>query len=105
MPFVESEVARLRKVVVQRPGPAHAAMRPAHLDEGTEDYLLFDDLVHVPDAQVEHDQLVRVLQHVSLYARRYFCDRSFSFCLGRPCAGRPGDPGGGHGADGAWPSA
>ena len=62
MPFVESEVARLRKVVVQRPGPAHAAMRPAHLDEGTEDYLLFDDLVHVPDAQVEHDQLVRVLQ-------------------------------------------
>ena len=62
MPYVASEVARLRKVVVQRPGPAHSAMRPAHLHEGSEDYLLFDDLVHVPQAQEEHDQLVRVLR-------------------------------------------
>lgn len=65
MPFVASEVARLRKVVVQRPGPAHAAMRPAHLDEGSADYLLFDDLVDVPHAQAEHDQLVRVLRCAS----------------------------------------
>lgn len=61
MPYVASEVARLRKVLVQRPGPAHAAMRPGHLDEASRDYLLFDDLVDVPQAQEEHDQLVRVL--------------------------------------------
>ncbi len=61
MPHVSSEVGRLRKVVVQRPGPAHAAMRPAHLEPDSPDYLLFDDLVHVPTAQAEHDQLARVL--------------------------------------------
>lgn len=36
-------------------------MRPGHLDEGSADYLLFDDLVDVPSARSEHDQLVRML--------------------------------------------
>ena len=65
MPHVASEVARLRKVLVQRPGPAHAAMRPGHLHEGSHDYLLFDDLVDVPTAQREHDLLVRVLRQAA----------------------------------------
>jgi len=36
-------------------------MRPDHIDPRSSNYLLFDDLVHVPDAQREHEQLCRVL--------------------------------------------
>ncbi len=61
MPFVSSEVSRLRRVVVHRPGSALQRMNPDHIDPSSNDYLLFDDLVHVPDAQREHDQLCGVL--------------------------------------------
>ena len=59
---VTSEVDRLRRVVVKRPGPALGRMLPHHIDPNSPDYLLFDDLVHLPGAQSEHDQLVRVLR-------------------------------------------
>ncbi len=62
MPHVASEVARLRRVVVKRPGAALERVQPRHLHANSPDHLLFDDLVHVPDAQREHDQLVRVLE-------------------------------------------
>lgn len=62
MPQVSSEVARLRRVIVKRPGAALERVMPKHLHANTADHLLFDDLVHVPDAQREHDQLVRVLE-------------------------------------------
>ena len=58
---VTSEVSRLKRVVVQRPGPALASMLPRHIDPTSNHYLLFDDLVHVPDAQREHDQMCQVL--------------------------------------------
>jgi len=58
---VTSEVDRLRRVVVKRPGPALGRMLPRHIDPNSADYLLFDDLVHLSEAQSEHDQLVRVL--------------------------------------------
>lgn len=58
---VTSEVARLKRVVVQRPGAALAQMLPRHIEPGSGHYLLFDDLVHVPDAQKEHDQMCKVL--------------------------------------------
>jgi arginine deiminase len=58
---VTSEVARLKRVVVQRPGAALGQMLPRHIDPTSAHYLLFDDLVHVPEAQKEHDQLCRVL--------------------------------------------
>lgn len=58
---VTSEVARLKRVVVQRPGDALAHMLPRHIEPGSAHYLLFDDLVHVPDAQKEHDQMCQVL--------------------------------------------
>ena len=58
---VTSEVDRLRRVVVKRPGPALGRMLPHHIDPNSPDYLLFDDLVHLSEAQSEHDQLVRVL--------------------------------------------
>jgi arginine deiminase len=48
MPHVSSEVGRLRKVVVQRPGPAHAAMRPEHLEADSPDYLLVEALSSRP---------------------------------------------------------
>ncbi len=62
MPHVSSDVARLQRVVVHRPGAALARMLPQHIDPRSSDYLLFDDLVDVPDAQREHDQLCRVLE-------------------------------------------
>ncbi|MCB9760168.1 MAG: arginine deiminase [Alphaproteobacteria bacterium] len=61
MVYVGSEVSRLRRVIVQRPGAAHAHMVPDDIEPSSAGYLLFDDLVHVPAAQAEHDQLVAVL--------------------------------------------
>ena len=45
MAFVTSEVARLRRVVVQRPGPPLERMVPRHVHPDSSDYLLFDELV------------------------------------------------------------
>ena len=59
---VTSEVDRLRRVIVKRPGPALGRMLPRHIDPNSPDYLLFDDLIHLSGAQSEHDQLVRVLK-------------------------------------------
>jgi len=58
---VASETGRLRRVVVQPPGAALARMKPRNIEPGNEDYLLFDDLVHVPQAQREHADLRTVL--------------------------------------------
>lgn len=62
---VHSEVGRLRRVVVQPPGVAHERMLPSHIDESSPDYVLFDDLVHVPAAREEHRWLTRVLASVA----------------------------------------
>ncbi|MED5370053.1 MAG: arginine deiminase family protein [Myxococcota bacterium] len=61
MRYVGSEVDRLRRVVVKTPGTALASMLPEHIHPGSDGYLLFDDLVHVPSAQEEHAQLAAVL--------------------------------------------
>jgi len=61
MLYVGSDVARLRRVIIHRPGVALEQMLPHHIEPGSPDYLLFDDLVHVPQAQKEHDQLRKVL--------------------------------------------
>ena len=61
MVYVGSDVARLRRVIIHRPGAAHARMLPQHIEPSSPDYLLFDDLVHVPQARREHDQLRAVL--------------------------------------------
>ena len=62
---VTSETGRLRRVIVQPPGPALERMLPHHIDPGSPEYLLFDDLVHVPTARREHAQLVDVLATVA----------------------------------------
>ena len=62
---ITSEIGRLRRVVVQPPGPALERMMPRHIDPGSPDYLLFDDLVHVPRALEEHESLQEVLASVA----------------------------------------
>jgi arginine deiminase len=58
MPFsVDSEVGRLRKVIVHRPGLEHRRLTPANADE-----LLFDDVIWVRRAKVEHAAFVQVLK-------------------------------------------
>jgi len=59
---VNSEVARLRRVVVQTPGPALERMMPEHILPESSQYLLFDDLVDVPLAREEHRALCDVLR-------------------------------------------
>ena len=54
MPFgVPSEVGKLRKVMVHRPGLEHSRLTPSNAEE-----LLFDDVLWVERAQYEHDQFV-----------------------------------------------
>ncbi len=58
---VNSEVGRLRRVVVQPPGPAMDRMLPEHIVPESSGYLLFDDLVDTRLAAKEHAQLCEVL--------------------------------------------
>ncbi len=62
---VNSEVERLRRVVVHPPGPALERMMPEHVVPESSQYLLFDDLVDVPQAQAEHRELCEVLGTVA----------------------------------------
>jgi arginine deiminase len=54
---VHSEVGRLRKVLVHRPDLSLTRLTPSNHDE-----LLFDDVLWVERAQLEHDRFVRVLR-------------------------------------------
>ncbi|HTX68993.1 MAG TPA: arginine deiminase [Thermoleophilia bacterium] len=54
---VESEVGRLRKVLVHRPDLSLKRLTPANHDE-----LLFDDVIWVERAQKEHDQFVQLMR-------------------------------------------
>jgi len=57
-PFsVDSEVGRLRKVLVHRPGLEQRRLTPENAEE-----LLFDDVIWVRKAKVEHAAFVQVLQ-------------------------------------------
>jgi len=58
---VTSEVGPLRRVIVQPPGGALERMMPHHIHPSSPDYLLFDDLVHVPQARIEHARMREVL--------------------------------------------
>ena len=54
---VHSEVGRLRKVIVHRPGLEHTRLTPATAQE-----LLFDDVLWVTRAKAEHDMFCEVLR-------------------------------------------
>jgi len=58
MPFaVQSEVGRLRKVMVHRPGLEHTRLTPSNAEE-----LLFDDVLWVSRAKTEHDAFSEVMR-------------------------------------------
>ena len=54
---VNSEIGRLRKVIIHRPDDGIARVSPKKAEE-----LLFDDIVHLPQMREEHDVFSRVLQ-------------------------------------------
>ena len=58
MPFgVHSEVGRLRRVMVHRPGLEHTRLTPSNAEE-----LLFDDVIWVARAKAEHDMFCEVMR-------------------------------------------
>jgi len=54
---VDSEVGRLRKVIVHRPGLEHQRLTPANAEE-----LLFDDVIWVRKAKREHEAFVQLMR-------------------------------------------
>ncbi|MEO1260671.1 MAG: arginine deiminase family protein [Bacteroidota bacterium] len=54
---VKSEIGRLKKVIVHRPDEGIARISPKRAEE-----LLFDDIVHLPQMQEEHDVFTGVLK-------------------------------------------
>jgi arginine deiminase len=58
MPFgVHSEVGRLRKVMVHRPGLEHTRLTPSNAED-----LLFDDVLWVARAKAEHDMFCEAMR-------------------------------------------
>jgi arginine deiminase len=58
MPFgVQSEVGKLRKVIVHRPGLEHSRLTPSNAED-----LLFDDVLWVARAKAEHDMFAEVMR-------------------------------------------
>lgn len=55
--YVDSEIGRLKKVIVHRPDEGIARITPKRAGE-----LLFDDIVHLPNMQDEHDIFINVLR-------------------------------------------
>ena len=55
--YVDSEIGKLKKVIVHRPDEGIARITPKRAEE-----LLFDDIVHLPNMQDEHDIFVNVLR-------------------------------------------
>lgn len=67
---VHSEVGKLRRVLVDRPGAALTRLTPGNCHE-----LLFDDVIWVKQARVEHMTFVDAIRHrgseVVFCARRW----------------------------------
>ena len=54
---VKSEIAPLRRVIVHRPDEGISRITPKRAEE-----LLFDDIVHLPKMQEEHDVFTDILK-------------------------------------------
>jgi arginine deiminase len=54
---VASEVGKLRKVIVHRPGLEHTRLTPSNVEE-----LLFDDVIWVKKAKLEHDAFCEAMR-------------------------------------------
>ncbi len=55
---VHSEVGKLRKVIVHRPGMALSRLTPSNREE-----LLFDDVIWVKQARIEHHAFADIMRH------------------------------------------
>lgn len=55
--FVSSEIGKLKRVIVHRPDEGISRITPKRAEE-----LLFDDIVHLPHMQEEHDVFTEVLR-------------------------------------------
>jgi arginine deiminase len=67
-----SEVGRLRRVIVHRPGLEHSRLTPENAAD-----LLFDDVIWVKQAKAEHDQFTEVMREHDvevLYAEELLTD-------------------------------
>ena len=58
---VHSEVGKLRKVLIHRPGLEHTRLTPSNAEE-----LLFDDVLWVRKAKAEHDAFAEVMRAMAL---------------------------------------
>ncbi len=54
---VNSEIGKLKRVITHRPDDGIGRISPKHAEE-----LLFDDIVHLPKMQEEHDVFTRILK-------------------------------------------
>ena len=69
---VHSEVGKLRKVMVHRPGLEHRRLTPTNAHE-----LLFDDVIWVDKAEEEHDAFTQVMRDWGVevfYAQKLFAE-------------------------------
>src|SRR3954466_13004395 len=69
---VHSEVGKLRKVMIHRPGLEHSRLTPSNCEE-----LLFDDVIWVKQAKVEHDAFAEVMRERGVevfYAEELFAE-------------------------------
>ena len=73
---VYSEVGRLRKVIVCRPGLAHTRLTPANCKE-----LLFDDVIWV--AQAKNDHYALMLKKVTTQASQEVSNAKAQRCKER----------------------
>ena len=58
MIYSDSEIARLKKVIVHRPDDGIGRVSPKRAEE-----LLFDDIVYLPQMQSEHDIFRKILEY------------------------------------------
>ena len=70
--IINSEVNPLRMVITHRPGLEHEYIKPSNIKETIDtsdgktnnpDFLLFDDIIHVNSAQIEHQSLYDILHY------------------------------------------
>ena len=54
---VSSEIGKLKRVIIHRPDEGISRISPRRAEE-----LLFDDIVHLPQMQTEHDIFTNILR-------------------------------------------
>ena len=72
-----SEVGRLRRVMVHRPGLEHTRLTPSNAEE-----LLFDDVIWVARAKAEHDMFVEAMRDRGVEV--FLAEQLLAEALGRP---------------------